>query len=40
MAMVIEELEGGITKVILDGKLDIAGAAAGGHEDECDRRQP
>jgi anti-anti-sigma factor len=28
MAMVIEELEGGITKVILDGKLDIAGAAA------------
>ena len=28
MAMVTEELPGGITKVILDGRLDIEGAAA------------
>ena len=28
MAIAIEELTGGITKVILDGKLDIEGAAA------------
>ena len=28
MAMSMEELEGGITKVILDGRLDIEGAAA------------
>ena len=28
MAIVLEELTGGITKVILDGRLDIEGAAA------------
>lgn len=28
MAMVTEELAGGITKVILDGRMDIEGAAA------------
>jgi anti-anti-sigma factor len=28
MAITIEELAGGVTKVILDGKLDIEGAAA------------
>jgi anti-sigma B factor antagonist len=28
MPIAVEELEGGVTKVILDGRLDIAGAAA------------